>query len=59
MPSVQDHYKLWDIVERFVDKHNINYAEDIYDDDSIGTDSYELIEELCNTVGYKKTFNHD
>lgn len=44
--------QLKDIVERFVNKHEITCAESIYQDDEVIANSYQLMEELIQVVGY-------
>lgn len=51
-PSKGD--KLEQIVKQFIDKNNISCAETIYQCDWVLENSQELIEKLCNIVGYKK-----
>ena len=44
--------ELKEIVERFVDRNEITCAESIYQDDEVIVNSYQLMEELIQVVGY-------
>lgn len=44
--------KLHEIVQTFVDKHRISCADAIAQNDRIIEGAYDLIEDLCNVVGY-------
>jgi hypothetical protein len=43
---------LWEAVTRFVDVQQISCGEAIYQMDHVAEASLELIEELCDIVGY-------
>lgn len=51
-PDILKKDKLLEVVETFIEKHNISCPETIYQMDSVIRDAYEFIEELCNVVGY-------
>ena len=51
--------KLKAIVETFVEKHGISCPESIYQCDRVIEDACQLIEELCNVVGYKECEGED
>lgn len=44
--------KLLEHVRSFIEKHDINCAEAVYQVDSISLDSLEFIEGCCKIVGY-------
>jgi hypothetical protein len=44
--------KLYELCQKFIKDHQISCAEAVYDTDKIIEDAYELIEEICNIVGY-------
>lgn len=46
--------QLLNIIEQFIEKHNISCPEAIYQTDSVLEDAGELIEQLCDIVGYVK-----
>lgn len=43
---------LWEAVTRFVDEQRISCGEAVYQMDHVAENSLELIEELCDIVGY-------
>lgn len=43
---------LWEAVTRFIDENQISCGEAIYQMDHVSENSLELIEELCDIVGY-------
>lgn len=43
---------LWEAVTRFVDEQRISCGEAVYQTDWVAENSLELIEELCDIVGY-------
>lgn len=44
--------KVHEIVQAFIVKHRISCPDSIGQVDRIITDAYDLIEDLCNVVGY-------
>lgn len=53
--DIEKHAKLWKLCERFIREQRISCAETIYQTDWVVVNSYELIEEICNIVGYVPT----
>jgi hypothetical protein len=47
-----DLYQLWNIVEEFVDELDISCSETIYQTDRVIENAAQLIEKLCDLVGY-------
>ena len=43
---------LYETVTEFIDKHRISCPEAIAQNDAVITDAYDLIESLCEIVGY-------
>lgn len=39
-------------LKALIKKHKISCGEDVWQRDSIGTDSLEIIQEMCEIVGY-------
>lgn len=46
--------KLKKIIKAFIDKHEISCAEGVHQNDRVVIAATELIEELCDVVGYRK-----
>ena len=47
--------KLLELCHKFIDDNNITCAETIYQQDRIITNAYELIEHICDLIGYKQS----
>lgn len=43
---------LYETVTKFIDEHKISCPEAIAQNDEVITNAYDLIESLCNIVGY-------
>lgn len=39
-------------LKELIKKHNITCGEDVWQNDSIGTSALEIIQEVCEIVGY-------
>ena len=50
----QDKQKLYETCKSFVDEQNIYCSESIYQTDRVMENAYDLIEKLCDIVGYKQ-----
>ena len=50
-PSIKDMSILWKTVSEFIED-NICCEEDIHQSERVSEKSYELIEELCDIVGF-------
>ena len=46
--------ELFALCQKFIEKHNIWGDETIYQTDHVIENAYELIEDICNIVGYAK-----
>ena len=44
--------RLWEIVEKFIEDNHISCPEAIGQCDWVITNAYDLIEDICNIVGY-------
>ena len=44
--------KLHQIVKAFIEEQRISCPEDVYQSDRVIENAYELIEKLCDVVGY-------
>lgn len=53
--KLDDVNKLWTLCKKFVETQQITCAESVYQSDRVIENAYELIEEICNLVGYKET----
>jgi len=51
-PSVQEMAKLWNACMNFIKKHEIGCVESIWQMDSTLVAAPELVEEVCEIVGY-------
>lgn len=51
-PSHAELMALWNTCVAFIEKHKIGCAESIYQLDSIIIASSELVENVCNVIGY-------
>lgn len=51
-PSVKDMAALWRICANFIEKHEIGCAESIYQRDRIAENVLQLLEDICDEVGY-------
>ena len=51
-PSVKEMAALWNICAGFIERHEISCAEAIYQRDLIAEHACELIEAICEEVGY-------
>lgn len=45
---------LWALCKKFIEDEKISCAESVYQTDSVIINAYELIEKICNIVGYHK-----
>jgi hypothetical protein len=43
---------LWNTCLAFIERHQINCSENIYQSDTVVLNSQEFIETICNIVGY-------
>jgi hypothetical protein len=50
---------LWGLCERFIRENEIQCAESVYQMDGIAENSLELIERICEIVGYRTTGSPD
>lgn len=46
--------RLWDVCEKFIEKQRISHPEIICQCDWVIENAYDLIEDICDVVGYKK-----
>lgn len=51
-PSVREMAALWNACLNFIKKHEIGCSESIYQSDRVMIAAPELVEEVCNIVGY-------
>ena len=51
-PSVKEMAALWNACFNFIKKHDIGCAEQIWQTDSVLIAAPELVEEVCEIVGY-------
>ena len=51
-PSVKDMARLWALCARFIEEQDIHCAETIYQTDRIAENALQLIEDICEEVGY-------
>jgi len=52
-PTHAELMELWKVCQNFVAQHEIGCAESIYQSDRVMIAAPELVEEVCNVVGYK------
>lgn len=57
-PSVREMAALWKACAAFIEKHEISCAESVYQSDNILIHSSELVEDVCEIVGYVE-FNEE
>ncbi len=58
-PSNEEMKVLWQKASEFIQKNNIGCAETIYQVDRINENSYDLIREICEIVGYLPNENYE
>lgn len=51
-PSVPEMAALWRICMTFIKKQDVHCVETIYQTDRIAENALQLIEDICNEVGY-------
>lgn len=53
-PTQEELMGLWLTCSKFIDKESILCAETIYQRDGVSESSIELLEDICDIVGYKE-----
>ena len=51
-PDPKDMQALWNLCKYWICKHQVACPESIYQRDDVSLSVYELVEEICETVGY-------
>jgi len=51
-PTQQDLQRLWDHCAAFIQAQNIWCPESVYQSDRVAENSFEMIEGVCDIVGY-------
>ena len=51
-PDVREMAALWKVCMKFIEAQQIGCPETIYQTDRVIEHAYELIEDVCNVVGY-------
>lgn len=51
-PSVKEMAALWNVCAKFIEEQGISCAEEVYQCDWVIEHAYELIEAICEEVGY-------
>lgn len=51
-PSVTDTAALWELCVKFIEHNNIKCPESVSQTDRVIQNAYDLIEDICNIVGY-------
>lgn len=54
MDDTQKGAKLLKIMQAFIEKQKISCAETVYQSDRVIENAYELIQDICDVVGYYK-----
>ena len=52
-PSVAEMVALWNVCVKFIEEYEIGCVEQIWQTDSVLIAAPELVESVCNVVGYK------
>lgn len=53
-PTNEQLMALWNVATAFIEKYEIGCAEQIWQTDSVLIAAPELVEEVCEVVGYKE-----
>lgn len=46
--------QLWDLCQKFINDQKISHPECVYQSDRVIENAYELIDNICDIVGYVK-----